>query len=112
MVAPQSFEEFWPFYVREHRKPATRALHFIGTHLAFFALGMSLMTLSKAWLVVAPLLGYVPAWIGHFYFEKNRPATLVHPLWSLRGDLRMLRMTWLGQMGSEVERFSPRGTAS
>jgi hypothetical protein len=112
MAAPHTFEDFWPFYVREHRKPATRALHFIGTHLALAALVFSVLTLSRAWLFAVPLLGYGPAWIGHFLFEKNRPATLVHPLWSFRGDMRMIWLTWTGRMDGEVARFSPRGSVS
>jgi len=112
MDAPRTFEEFWPFYVRQHLLPATRALHFVGTHLAAGALVVSLVTLSQLSLCLAPLLGYGFAWVGHYFFEKNRPATLVHPIWSLRGDMRMIWLTWTGRMEYEVERFSPRGRAS
>jgi hypothetical protein len=112
MAVPHTFEDFWPFYVREHLKASTRALHFVGSHLALGALLVSVLTLSKLWLCVAPVAGYGLAWVGHFYFEKNRPATFVHPLWSLRGDARMIWLTWTGRMGYEVERFTPRGRAS
>lgn len=104
-MAPRlaSFEEFWPYYVSEHSKPATRALHVAGSALGLTALVLAVL-LSPWWLLIAPLLGYALAWAGHFFVEKNRPATFTYPLWSLRGDLRMLRLTLLGKMGPELER--------
>ena len=98
-----SYEEFWPFYVSQHMQPLTRALHFTGTVLVFAAL-FAAMFVSPLWLAVAPIAGYGPAWIGHFFVERNRPATFTYPLWSLRGDFRMFRLTLLGKMGPEIER--------
>jgi hypothetical protein len=108
MAAPRNFEEFWPYYVGEHRLASTRALHVAGTHLALAALVLGLVW-SRWWLLVAPIAGYALAWIGHFFFEGNRPATFTYPLWSLRGDLRMMRLTWMGKMDSEVHRLTTRG---
>ena len=98
-----SFEEFWPYYVSEHWKPATRALHITGTTLS---LGCLLLAAARSpwWLLAAPLFGYAFAWVGHFFVERNRPATFTYPLWSLRGDFRMFRLTLLGRMGPELER--------
>lgn len=98
-----SFEEFWPYYVSEHWKPATRALHVAGTALVFTSLVLA-AAVSPWWLLIAPLFGYGFAWVGHFFVEKNRPATFTYPLWSLRGDFRMFRLTLLGKMGPELER--------
>ena len=98
-----SFEEFWPFYVAQHLDPVNRSLHFMGTSLALGALAASL-TLSPWWALVVPLVGYGPAWVGHFFFERNKPATFRYPLWSLRGDLRMYRLMWTGRMAPELER--------
>lgn len=98
-----SYEEFWPFYVSQHRRPATRRLHFLGTALVWAALAAGILV-SPVWLSAAPLAGYGFAWIGHFVFEKNRPATFAYPLWSLRGDFRMFRLMLLGLMEPEVER--------
>jgi hypothetical protein len=107
----QTFEEFWPYYVHEHRLPVTRGLHFVGTHLGILAFVLGL-TVSAWWLAAVPLLGYGFAWVGHFFFEKNQPATFTYPAWSFRGDLRMIRLTWLGRMGDEVARLNERASAS
>lgn len=98
-----SFEEFWPYYVSEHWKPGTRVLHFVGTALVLVSLGLAVVA-SPWWLAAAPLLGYGFAWVGHFFVERNRPATFTYPLWSLRGDFRMFRLILLGRMGPELER--------
>jgi hypothetical protein len=107
----QSFQEFWPYYVSQHRLPSTRALHVGGT---FLVLG----TLAAAFFVdprlgwAAPLAGYGPAWIGHFFFEKNRPATFTYPLWSLIGDFKMFGLTLAGRMGPELARAATWQRAS
>ncbi|MEM7507749.1 MAG: DUF962 domain-containing protein [Pseudomonadota bacterium] len=84
-----SFAEFYPYYLSEHADPTSRKLHYLGTALA---LGLMLWAaLSANWLLLlaVPLAGYFFAWVGHFFFEKNRPATFTYPLWSLLGDFRM-----------------------
>jgi hypothetical protein len=98
-----SFEEFWPFYVSQHRDLVNRRLHFGGTTLVFAALVAGVFV-APAGLLAAPLAGYGFAWIGHFFFERNKPATFSHPLWSLRGDFRMYRLMLLGRMRPEIER--------
>jgi hypothetical protein len=98
-----SYEAFWPFYVAQHSNRTNRRLHFIGTSLGLMALAASLLV-SPLWLLAAPVAGYGCAWVGHFAFEKNRPATFTYPLWSLRGDLRMFRLMLLGKMDAEVQR--------
>jgi len=100
----KTFEEFWPFYVSQHSLPITRALHFAGTTMVLAALAIAVLRLSPLWVLAALPLGYGPAWIGHFFFEKNRPATFTYPWWSLRGDFRMWRLMLMGKMGPEVER--------
>lgn len=96
------FEAFWLYYVSQHRHPACRRLHVIGTSLAVVFLGLAAS--SPVWSLVAVLVGYGLAWYGHFVFEKNRPATFGHVWWSLRADFRMVRYTWLGRMAVELER--------
>jgi hypothetical protein len=100
----QSFDEFWPFYVREHSKKTTRLLHFAGTTAAMACLAGGLLLRRRALLALAPVAGYGAAWIGHFVFEKNRPATFGNPLWSLQADLLMWSKTIAGTMDAEVER--------
>jgi len=98
-----SFEEFWPFYVSQHSRASTRALHFAGTTMALGSLAAG--ALVAPWCaLLAPVLGYGPAWIGHFFFEKNKPATFTYPLWSLRGDMRIYRLMLTGRMAPELDR--------
>ena len=85
----RSFGEFYPFYISEHANRFSRRLHVIGTGLSITFIIASIV-LHKAWLVLAAVIcGYGFAWIGHFFFEKNRPATFTYPLWSLMGDFRL-----------------------
>jgi hypothetical protein len=86
-----TFAEFYPHYLREHAHPACRRLHFVGSTLVVLALVLALWTRNAWWLAAAPLFGYGFAWIGHFFFEHNRPATFTHPLYSFAGDWAMYR---------------------
>lgn len=101
---PETFEEFWDFYVGEHRQKATRILHFIGTTAAMGCLAGALLTRRRWLLLVAPLVGYGPAWFSHFFIEKNKPATFTYPLWSLQADLVMWWKMVNGKMQAEVDR--------
>jgi hypothetical protein len=82
----QSFREFYPFYLGEHANLTCRRLHVIGTTGVLGVLLAAAFTGNPWWLVLVPLLGYGFAWVGHFAFEKNKPATFRHPLYSLMGD--------------------------
>ncbi len=84
-----SFAEFYPYYLSEHAHPACRRLHFAGTTLVVAFVVAAIATRDARWLVGAPLAGYGFAWVGHFAYEKNRPATFTYPLYSLAGDFRM-----------------------
>ena len=98
----KSFEEFWPHYLGEHLNPTNRALHFIGTSLVYLIV-VAGVALSARWFIAAPLVGYGLAWVGHFFIEKNRPATFTYPLWSLRGDFRMHARTLTGRLRADLE---------
>lgn len=86
-----SFAEFYPFYLGEHTHPVCRRLHFIGTSLVLFILVIGIVSGRWRLLWLMPVFGYGFAWLGHFAFEKNRPATFRHPLYSLLGDFVMYR---------------------
>lgn len=100
----ESFEQFWDFYVGEHKEKASRLLHFIGTSAAMACVAGALLTRRRWLLLVAPIVGYGPAWIGHFFIEKNTPATFKYPLWSLQADFVMWSKMIRGQMQAEVDR--------
>jgi hypothetical protein len=94
----RNFEDFWPFYLGEHSNATNRWLHFAGTTTVLLTAFTALATLRPMLLLALPVVGYGPAWVGHFIIEKNRPATFKHPLWSLRGDFRMYGMMWRGRL--------------
>ena len=100
----ESFDEFWPYYVREHQDPLNRALHYVGTTLVIGTVATAAVTLNPAWLLAAPVVGYGPAWIGHFFIEKNKPASFKYPAWSLVADFKMYGLALRGKMAEELER--------
>ena len=111
MDRPESFEEFWPYYVSQHRNKTCRQLHFVGTSIAMGCLAVAPFYPPAA--LAAPVAGYGLAWIGHFVFEKNKPASWLGVkefAWSLRGDLRMWRYMVAGMMDAEVERVAGGST--
>jgi hypothetical protein len=82
----QSLKEFYPYYLSEHQNPTSRLLHFIGTGLVLVVLVLGIALENYSWLAGIPVLGYGFAWVGHFFFEKNKPATFTYPLYSLASD--------------------------
>ncbi len=101
---PTSFEAFWPLYLREHARPLTRRVHAVGTWLALAVLVLVAVLGAWWWLPLVLLVGYGFAWASHMLVERNRPATFQHPLWSLRGDLRMAWLMATGRLGAELRR--------
>lgn len=94
----RSFREFYPDYLAEHRNPTSRRLHFVGTALVLIVATAAVATGHWIWLLTVPVLGYGFAWIGHFVFERNRPATFRHPLYSLAGDFVLFRDMLIGRV--------------
>ena len=93
-----SFKEFYPFYLSEHRKSSTKLLHVIGSLGVISLVCYSIFTSNWKILYYTPLCGYSFAWIGHFVFEKNRPATFKYPLYSFMGDWVMLKDIFTGKI--------------
>ena len=93
-----SFEEFYPFYLSEHANRTSRRLHFVGTTGVIACVIAAILLGNAWWYLGAALCGYGLAWIGHFFFERNRPATFRHPIYSFIGDWAMYRDVWRGKV--------------
>lgn len=94
----QSFREFYPYYLSEHRNRTCRRLHFIGTTLVLCCITAAIGSWNAWWLLGMPFAGYGFAWLGHFLFEHNRPATFKYPAYSLLGDWAMYRDILYGKI--------------
>ena len=93
-----SFADFYPFYLGEHSNRTCRRWHFVGSSLALVCLTLLLTTGELQYLLYGLLCGYGCAWIGHFVFEKNRPATFKYPFYSFVGDWVMYKDMWAGKI--------------
>ena len=93
-----SFREFYPYYLSEHANTACRRLHFAGSTLVLACAAMGLATRNPWWVLYALLCGYGCAWIGHFFFEHNKPATFRHPFYSFLGDWVMYKDILTGRI--------------
>jgi hypothetical protein len=103
-----TYDQFWLRYLRAHAQPRTRTLHCTGSLLALVSLLLAVATRDRRWLIVAPLIGYGCAWTAHYAFERNRPETFGHPLWSLFSDYRMLLLALTFRLTSHLHRAGLR----
>ena len=93
-----TFREFYPFYLSEHGNRSCRRLHFVGSSLALGCIVSLILTGNPWWLLIGLLCGYGFAWMGHFGFEKNRPASFRQPVFSFMGDWVMYRDILTGRI--------------
>lgn len=94
----ERFSDFYPYYLAEHSDPRCRALHYTGSVLVLLLLGYALVSRNFWWLLLMPVIGYGFAWVGHFFFERNKPATFDYPVYSLIGDWVMLKDFLTGRL--------------
>ncbi len=104
MTRYTSFRDFWPHYLREHSRPATRRLHYAGTGMVLVFAATAVASRDWRLLAAVPLAGYGFAWFSHAAVERNRPATFTYPLWSLTADFRMAGLWATGRLDSELEK--------
>lgn len=97
-----NYEEFWKFYVREHSNKTSRRLHFLGSTGTLACVTAAIVKRDPKYILAAAVSGYGGAWIGHFFFEKNVPATFKYPLWSFISDWKMYALILTGQMDQRV----------
>ena len=94
----KTFQEFYPFYLAEHSNRTCRRLHFVGTSLGLGFLLLAFLTMNFWWLLAGVVQGYAWAWVGHYFFEHNRPATFKYPRWSFIGDWVMWKEILTGKI--------------
>ncbi len=102
MTRYRRFRDFWPHYLREHSRPATRRLHYAGTALVLLIAAAAAATRDWRLLAALPLAGYGFAWFSHAIVERNRPATFTYPFWSLAADFRMGWLWATGRLEREL----------
>lgn len=102
----QTFSEFYPFYLSEHQNKTCRALHYIGSTLVLIVLAYALISQNYVALWALPVIGYGFAWVGHFFVEKNRPATFTYPFYSLLADWVMLKDFVTGQLDDKLAKHN------
>ncbi len=105
----ETYEQFWPFYLGEHRRKATRALHLAGTALGLALCAAAAVTGDWRLLLAGIVAGYGFAWLAHLVVERNRPATFTHPWWSLYSDFRMLALAVTGRLDGELRQHGIDG---
>jgi hypothetical protein len=98
------YADFWPIYLREHSRPATRYVHYAGTLGGLACLGLAIGLRSPWWIPAGLVVAYGAAWSAHALIERNKPATFQYFLWSLFSDFRMLALALTGRLGGELRR--------
>ena len=97
-----SYQEFWPFYLREHAEAGPRYMHYAGTVIGTAILAAALVTQTWWAILLWPLTGYGFAWVSHAFIERNKPATFIHPFWSFISDYRMTALAFTGRLKPEL----------
>lgn len=101
----QNFEEFWPFYLREHALASTRWIHWLGTN-AGLAVMLTGIATGRYWMIAMGFVtGYGFAWFSHFFIEKNKPASFSYPVWSFMADWKLWALIWTGQIKHHVAKY-------
>ena len=98
------YAEFWPIYLREHRRPQTRWVHYAGTSAGLACLAAAVILRQPWWLLVGLVASYGAAWISHALIERNKPASWQYAAWSFVSDFRMLALAVTGRLGGELRR--------
>ncbi|KAF0993802.1 DUF962 domain-containing protein [Geobacillus sp. TFV-3] len=105
----RDYEEFWPFYLTQHRKRATRRWHFVGTSFVFLFVIMAIVTRNAWWLLGAPIAAYALAWFSHFPSCKRRQNTCTrHASWPASKTITLFEMMfpeglcWLSPQSSQT----------
>lgn len=98
-----NYQEFYLFYLGEHQNARCRLFHAVGTTLVIFTLVILIATGEWKFWFLLPLFGYGFSWIGHFKYERNKPAAFKYPFYSLISDFRMYGQMWTGQLDAQLK---------
>lgn len=86
----KNYDEFYRFYLTEHRSIASRRLHATGSSIGLYFFSKAIRKRQAKYALYGLVSGYACAWVGHFFFEHNKPASFKQPLYSFISDWRML----------------------
>ena len=100
-----TFKDFWPYYLSQHRGATVRAFHYAGSAISVATVIAAAVTGEPVFLAATPVAGYLPAWVSHFFIERNKPATFTYPVYSLMGDFKMLGMALVNKLKQEYQKF-------
>ncbi|MBE0441101.1 MAG: Mpo1-like protein [Psychrobacter sp.] len=98
-------QKFYDFYLDEHQNMACRRLHFAGSSFGLLGLAKSIKDRSPKPVLKGIAAGYACAWVGHFFFEKNKPASFKFPLKSFASDFRMYSDVLRGNLSLKDRKF-------
>lgn len=101
----RNFQDFWPYYLRQHSKPWCRFWHYLGNFLFLLIFLSAIIKRTLPLVFISVVSAYILAWIGHFFVEKNKPATFQHPLWSLQADFKMIGLFLRGKLHEELAKY-------
>mgnify|MGYP003608030343 FL=1 len=101
----KNYSEFYRFYLTEHRSIMSRRLHAVGSSVGIYFFSKAIRQRKAKYVVYGLVSGYACAWIGHFVFEKNKPASFKQPLYSFISDWRMLSDILRGNLSLRDRKF-------
>jgi SAM-dependent methyltransferase len=99
-----TFRKFWPLYLRAHRLPGTRGLHYFATAVGIMSAIEAIATSQPLIFGLGIAISYAIAIAAHWFVERNQPLITVSAFWGAVADVRMCWLALTGQVGREYAR--------